>query len=439
VERVDPLIRRVAGFRPVRYLRRWLQSIERRYGAVALVIILLLLIIVFGLIALWIVGAAWWPTVLTAGGLFLLAAVLVASHFRRLALVPVLLALPAALVVGLLSALEFPYYFYVLGVTVLAIWLASGAMDRWRDRPGLVAWILFAAIAIWSGALVFLRERGADDPSLEIAVVKRNSSPLPLYGFYLGRTSKHVYVASAPECDGEECARVLSIPEANVACLAFGPPRKLSDMGTQESWEAETDLSDFGATVDETNPRGEGCIGSPRGQDPDKPKPEADGIGFFWHLVVWLVWPLLGPTPPTETKVRERLVLDSDLLFRFGESDLTRAGIRKLRAVVHRIRRSPPRPLYVHGHTDGVGRPEDNQRLSEQRAWAVTKELSRHLGVRWPIRAPEGFGERRPIACNKKKDGSDNPIGRAYNRRVEIYTVPPPKPKKPLCGRRAKG
>ena len=32
----------------------------------------------------------------------------------------------------------------------------------------------------------------------------------------------------------------------------------------------------------------------------------------------------------------------------------------------------------------------------------------------------EGFGEGKPVAPNKNPDGSDNPEGRAQNRRVPI-------------------
>ena len=35
----------------------------------------------------------------------------------------------------------------------------------------------------------------------------------------------------------------------------------------------------------------------------------------------------------------------------------------------------------------------------------------------------KGYGESRPIAPNKTKDGKDNPEGRAENRRVEILII----------------
>jgi OmpA-OmpF porin, OOP family len=66
----------------------------------------------------------------------------------------------------------------------------------------------------------------------------------------------------------------------------------------------------------------------------------------------------------------------------------------------------------VSGHTDSVGRPAYNKRLSQKRAEAV-KEYLIAKGVTVPLTAV-GFGEERPIATNKTD------AGRAENRRVEF-------------------
>lgn len=67
----------------------------------------------------------------------------------------------------------------------------------------------------------------------------------------------------------------------------------------------------------------------------------------------------------------------------------------------------------VSGHTDNVGNPESNQRLSEQRAEAVRQYLiDKGLSPRRIESA--GYGEDRPIAENTTS------AGKARNRRVEI-------------------
>lgn len=69
--------------------------------------------------------------------------------------------------------------------------------------------------------------------------------------------------------------------------------------------------------------------------------------------------------------------------------------------------------LRIEGHTDNVGDPRLNQRLSEGRAASVREALIER-GVDGDRLSTRGFGETRPIAPNK------SPAGRAKNRRVEF-------------------
>jgi hypothetical protein len=73
----------------------------------------------------------------------------------------------------------------------------------------------------------------------------------------------------------------------------------------------------------------------------------------------------------------------------------------------------------VTGHTDGVGDPSDNQKLSEQRARAVAAQLRSALAGSWRLSAA-GKGETEPVVEETNVDGSDDAEGRARNRRVEI-------------------
>ena len=73
--------------------------------------------------------------------------------------------------------------------------------------------------------------------------------------------------------------------------------------------------------------------------------------------------------------------------------------------------------IEIQGHTDSTGSNEFNQRLSEQRAAAVSQYFSSN-GVN-PVRlASYGHGENYPVASN------DTDYGRQQNRRVEIVLVP---------------
>lgn len=67
----------------------------------------------------------------------------------------------------------------------------------------------------------------------------------------------------------------------------------------------------------------------------------------------------------------------------------------------------------VQGHTDNVGKPEMNKKLSQQRAEAVREYLIKK-GVAAERLTAMGYGDERPIADNKTK------AGKAKNRRVEF-------------------
>lgn len=67
----------------------------------------------------------------------------------------------------------------------------------------------------------------------------------------------------------------------------------------------------------------------------------------------------------------------------------------------------------VGGHTDNVGRPESNQRLSERRAESVRTYLVRE-GVDPDRLVGKGYGQMKPIDTNRTSSGRQN------NRRVEF-------------------
>lgn len=75
--------------------------------------------------------------------------------------------------------------------------------------------------------------------------------------------------------------------------------------------------------------------------------------------------------------------------------------------------------IQIHGHTDNVGSPDANQRLSEERAFAVKQWLMDKSSVNFPSERMTVFahGATNPIAPNS------TPEGKAKNRRVEIVLV----------------
>jgi outer membrane protein OmpA-like peptidoglycan-associated protein len=68
--------------------------------------------------------------------------------------------------------------------------------------------------------------------------------------------------------------------------------------------------------------------------------------------------------------------------------------------------------IEIAGHTDNVGSPETNIKLSKERAESVRQYLLQTYGLPQTMVSALGYGEAHPIASN------DTPEGRDKNRRV---------------------
>ena len=115
--------------------------------------------------------------------------------------------------------------------------------------------------------------------------------------------------------------------------------------------------------------------------------------------------------------------LKSDVLFDFNKADIKPEAAASLAKVALIIKKKARGRVLIEGHTDSIGTDEYNQKLSERRAEAVRRWLADRHGINPDIMAIKGWGEARPAAPNTNPDGSDNPAGRALNRRV-VITIP---------------
>jgi outer membrane protein OmpA-like peptidoglycan-associated protein len=112
--------------------------------------------------------------------------------------------------------------------------------------------------------------------------------------------------------------------------------------------------------------------------------------------------------------------LAADVLFAFDSDRLTPAAQAELEDTARLIRQRAKGPVRVEGHTDAIGSAAYNLDLSRRRAQAVRDALARLLADRPTQFSVRGFGASKPIAPNRNPDGSDNPKGRARNRRVTV-------------------
>lgn len=112
--------------------------------------------------------------------------------------------------------------------------------------------------------------------------------------------------------------------------------------------------------------------------------------------------------------------------FEFDDANLTADTHKQLR-IVAKLLGGPnarARHLVVEGHTDAVGPATYNYALSRRRADAVVQELTT-LGVASSRITRRALGATQPAEPNRKADGSDNPAGRAKNRRVALLIENP--------------
>ena len=106
--------------------------------------------------------------------------------------------------------------------------------------------------------------------------------------------------------------------------------------------------------------------------------------------------------------------------FDFDKSNLRPDAVAILSEATEILKRYPDLRVEVAGHTDSKGTDAYNQKLSERRATAVYNYLQQNGVDASRMVGPIGYGESRPIAPNTNPDGSDNPEGRAKNRRTEL-------------------
>jgi photosystem I P700 chlorophyll a apoprotein A2 len=115
-----------------------------------------------------------------------------------------------------------------------------------------------------------------------------------------------------------------------------------------------------------------------------------------------------------------KIELDADVLFDFDKYNLRPEAGDSLREVGEVAKSYGTSPLLIEGHTDGVGAHAHNMKLSDDRAASVKNWLVQNAGVSASRITTRGWGETKPVAPNKKPDGSDDPVARQKNRRVEI-------------------
>jgi len=146
------------------------------------------------------------------------------------------------------------------------------------------------------------------------------------------------------------------------------------------------------------------CLGTPAGTVVDK-----DGCP-----------PIVEEKKQTETV--ERVSISMNVTFDTAKAVIKKKYHNEIKKVADFMNDYPNTSVVIEGHTDNVDRfnnPENNIRLSQQRADSIRQYLIEKFGIDASRVTAVGYGPNRPIA------GNDTEEGRKKNRRVEavIETV----------------
>ncbi len=112
-----------------------------------------------------------------------------------------------------------------------------------------------------------------------------------------------------------------------------------------------------------------------------------------------------------------------NIYYEFAKADLTPEAKTTIDNTIYRILIANPSIIVeISSHTDSIDTEERNLILSQKRAQSVVDYLIKK-GINPERLVPKGYGESFPIAPNSNPDGTDNPEGRAKNRRTEFKVI----------------
>jgi OOP family OmpA-OmpF porin len=118
------------------------------------------------------------------------------------------------------------------------------------------------------------------------------------------------------------------------------------------------------------------------------------------------------PPPPAPAPVEEKIVLNG-IRFDFDKADIKAEFVPVLDEAVAALQKHPGKKVTIEGNTDSIGSDAYNEKLGMRRSESVKNYLV-EKGIAADTLTTESFGETKPVADNKTKEG------RAMNRRVEF-------------------
>jgi outer membrane protein OmpA-like peptidoglycan-associated protein len=105
-----------------------------------------------------------------------------------------------------------------------------------------------------------------------------------------------------------------------------------------------------------------------------------------------------------------------DINFDVGKATIKTESFNTINRIASFMKEHPDVTFRIEGHTDADGSDVSNQKLSQDRAYAIRAALIK-FGIRENRLQAKGWGEAKPIASNLTAEG------KLLNRRVEFVTL----------------
>ena len=118
----------------------------------------------------------------------------------------------------------------------------------------------------------------------------------------------------------------------------------------------------------------------------------------------------------------------NNIYYEYDKADLTPASKSVLDTLFDILKENPNITIELSAHTDSKGADKYNEELSQKRAESCTAYLTNEKGIAKERIVAKGYGKTMPVAPNTNPNGTDNPEGRAKNRRTEFKILDDKKP-----------
>jgi len=106
----------------------------------------------------------------------------------------------------------------------------------------------------------------------------------------------------------------------------------------------------------------------------------------------------------------------SNVQFDFGKASFKQESLPQLNDLFSFLKNKESVTVEIAGHTDNIGKPADNLKLSKERSESIVKFLV-NKGISPSRLKAKGYGDTKPIADNSTDEG------RRLNRRTEVIIL----------------